>query len=274
MRIHRKATFHVLVWLVVICGIIVGYLGTHRTYYFFTGTPQLCRAAERGDLAEVKRLVALGVSPSREEKNGDDYRAPLDDAIIYKNFQVVRYLVEHGAGRYNPRTHDDRLNVAAGGGSPEILAYLMQRYPDHDKAQLLYYAAGGNYAAYYGGGYQIINVEYLLTHGAQSGINRSFNGGERALHVADSPQIAAYLLAHGAQLNVIDSYGHTPLYFAAAGWDLALVKFYVEHGLDVNARSRSGESILTRATVVGNPQVIAYLKAHGARWDTRQRVTL
>ena len=265
MRIHRKIALYVLVCLLVMCCLIGGYFGARRAYYFITGTPSLCRAAERGDLAEVQRLVALGVSSSRAENNGEDYRAPLDGAIINKKFPVVRYLVEHGAGRYNPRTQDDRLNVAAGSGSPEILAYLIQRYPDHDKAQLLYYAAGGNYAAYYGGGYQIINVEYLLAHGAQSGINRTFNGGERALHVAATPQIAACLLAHGAQLNVIDRYGHTPLYFAAARWDLALVKFYVERGLDVNAKSRGGESILTRATVVGNPQVVAYLKAHGAR---------
>ena len=265
MKKHRKITLYVLVCLLVMCGFIGGYLGARRAYYFFTGTPSLCRAAERGDLAEVQRLVALGVSSSRAENNGEDYRAPLDGAIINKKFPVVRYLVEHGAGRYNPRTQDDRLNVAAGSGSPEILAYLMQCYPDHDKAKLLYYAAGGNYAAYYGGGWHIDNVEYLLAHGAQSGINRTFIGGERALHVAKTPEIAACLLAHGAQLNITDSYGHTPLYAAAGRWDLSLVKFFVEHGLDVNARSRSGESILTRATVVGNPLVIAYLKAHGAR---------
>jgi len=265
VRIHRQLMLCVLIGLVIIFALIGVYLGVRRANYLAKYTPLLCRATERGDLTEVKRLIALGASPSREEDNGEDYCAPLDIAIACKHFPVVRYLVEHGAGRFHPSTDDDRLNVAAGIGSPEILAYLMQRYPDHDKARLLYYAAGGHYAARYDGGWQIDNVKYLLAHGAQPGINRAFDGGERALHVAETPEIAAYLLSHGAQLAVKDNFSCTPLFGAVASGHLALVKFYVEKGLDVNAKDSDGKSSLMYANATSNPKVIAYLKAHGAK---------
>jgi len=265
MKMHRKIIGHILISIVVLLSFIGGYICVQRAYYFYTGTPLLCRAVERGDLCEAQRLVTLGVSPARAKDDGESYRAPIDIAIARKHLQIVQYLVEHGAGRYNPRTGDDRLFVAAGIGSPEILAYLMHCYPNHDKAELLYYAAGGDYAAYYGGGWQIHNVKYLLVHGAESGINTAFVNGETALHVAKSPEIAAYLLMHGAHLSVRTPSGHTPLYYAVARGDMTLMKFYVERGLDVNATDRRGESILARAMAVGNPEIVAYLRAHGAR---------
>lgn len=267
-RIRRYGLAGMMLLLLV--GALVAYpsirRANSRAHFAYTHTPLLIRAAERGDIAEVQRLVRRGVNPANADDTDEDYRTAAEIAICRKDLAMVRYLVEHGAGQYNPRTGDDYLNIAAGAGSPEILAYLMRRYPDHDKGRLLYYAAGGNYARYFRGGYTVENVQYLLAHGAQSAINKPFNSGERALHRAANAEIAACLLAHGAQLNARDRFDHTPLHFAASQWDFKLVKFYVDHGLDVNARSKGGESILMAATVVRNPEVIAYLKAHGAKW--------
>jgi len=218
----------------------------------------------RGDLPEVQRLLRLGASPSRWEDNGEDYSAPLDHAIGMKDLRMVRCLVEHGASRHNARTGDDYLNIAAGVGSPEILAYLMQRFPDHDKAELLYYAAGGNYASRYEAGWRLENVEYLLAHGAQAGIDRPIAAGKRAIHVARTPEIAACLLAHGAQLNVRDNLGYTPLHQAAGMGNLPLVKLYIKHGLNVNDKTKDGKSVLWLATYNRQLKVAAYLKAYGA----------
>jgi len=265
MSIHRTVILRLLVGLVAAIGVAGGYIGSQRAYYYFNGTPKLCRAIEHGDLVEVQRLIRLGVSPSRAEDDGEAYCSPLEYAIIVRHLSIIRYLVEHGAGRYNPRTGDDLLNIAAGIGTPEILAYLMQRFPDHDKATLLYYAAGGNYASRYDAGWHIENVEYLLANGAQPSINKAIVNGQRALHVARTPEIAACLLAHGAQPNVRDNLGNTPLHHAAGIGNLPLVQLYLKQGLKVNDKTNDGKSVLWMAKYNRHPQVAAYLTAHGAR---------
>ena len=55
------------------------------------------------------------------------------------------------------------------------------------------------------------------------------------------------LLARGANVNTSEAHGYTPLMLAAYERQLAMVKFLLRHGADVNRRDTEGRSALTWA---------------------------
>ncbi len=57
----------------------------------------LTDAAFKGDLNEVKRLLAEGYDINLEFDYGTVKRTPLDNAIENENLEVVRFLLENGA---------------------------------------------------------------------------------------------------------------------------------------------------------------------------------
>ena len=81
------------------------------------------------------------------------------------------------------------------------------------------------------------------------------------------------MLDHGADLNVVDPLGRTPLMYAVASDNLPLeeVKMLVEHGADVNARdahkrgAESGWTALDIARQHGDTPVVAFLLKSGAK---------
>jgi hypothetical protein len=74
-----------------------------------------------------------------------------------------------------------------------------------------------------------------------------------------------WLLDHGADANL--SWGkndEAPLHVAARRWDVAMVKRLVEHGADVSRRRADGATPYALAELHGNPEIAAWLLAHGA----------
>jgi ankyrin repeat protein len=54
----------------------------------------LLKAAGQNDLNEVARLIREGANPSAINDEGE---GPLTRAIVKKNYDVAKYLLEHGA---------------------------------------------------------------------------------------------------------------------------------------------------------------------------------
>jgi len=77
----------------------------------------------------------------------------------------------------------------------------------------------------------------LLGNGAD--VNRVDKHGRTALMVAISIEIARLLTEHGAEIEVRDNNGWTPLMHAAINNDADLIKFFAERGADLNAKDRS-----------------------------------
>jgi ankyrin repeat protein len=93
----------------------------------------------------------------------------------------------------------------------------------------------------------------------------------QATEAGDIVQMAA-LLAKGAEVNVRNAYGWTPLHIAAAGGDPGVIALLLHHGADVHAQSHIGTTPLDNATTRGGRKaVIDLLLTHGARhngaWD-------
>ena len=81
------------------------------------------------------------------------------------------------------------------------------------------------------------------------------------------PEIAALLIAAGAEVNVLTSAGATPLQLAARTGDLRVVKLLIAHDAELNVRSRQNPTPLCQAIAHGYGQVAACLLAAGAEPD-------
>lgn len=70
------------------------------------------------------------------------------------------------------------------------------------------------------------------------------------------PDVAATLLALGAQIDIPAADGSTPLITAAWNAHTEMVNLLAHHGADLNAVTHSGWTALTAATHSGNPHVL------------------
>lgn len=100
--------------------------------------------------------------------------------------------------------------------------------------------------------------------------------GDTALHMVvkrrDMPWVN-YLLAKGANPNVEDRAGNTPLILAAAQGFTDGVSALVNAKADVNGRNRAGETPLIKAVQALNTPVVRILVANGAKPDLTDHVT-
>jgi uncharacterized protein len=94
---------------------------------------------------------------------------------------------------------------------------------------------------------------------------------ESPLSLTSDMEIAKTLIALGADLNVEPGpNGHFPL-FRAAQKSLALTKYYVEKGANVNAAGLHGDIIGAAVSVDGNLATVEYLIKNGAKLNRPDR---
>lgn len=102
-----------------------------------------------------------------------------------------------------------------------------------------------------------------------SGADPNGNGGEAILFATaiGTTEIVALLIDRGANVNVKDEHGNTPLFFAAGKCgtgSLPMVRAMIARGADVNARCIGGMTPLQQACMSGRPEVVGFLLASGA----------
>jgi uncharacterized protein len=68
------------------------------------------------------------------------------------------------------------------------------------------------------------------------------------------------LLDHGAEVNVAQQGGWTPLQEAAAHGNIELVRLLLDHGADKNARAENGKTALDLATDGKHTETVAALQ--------------
>ncbi len=76
--------------------------------------------------------------------------------------------------------------------------------------------------------------------------------------------VVRFLKRHGADMDVRDAQGNTPLLLAAAHGNHRLVHYLIEFGADINARNAAGESALDIARRLRLPELERFLRANGA----------
>jgi ankyrin repeat protein len=83
---------------------------------------------------------------------------------------------------------------------------------------------------------------------------------------ADKTNVVYYLVDHGANVNVPDKDGVTPLMWQTVHGDdeLALYKYLIAHGADLNAKDHRGSTVLSYAqSLPPKPKIIEVLEQNG-----------
>ena len=110
-------------------------------------------------------------------------------------------------------------------------------------------------------------VQLLLERGADP--NLPDNAGWTPLHYAawfgSGTAILAVLQDHGAQVNAQNDRGITPLYFASVAGHDTQVKYLLAHGADRNIASKSGYTPLRAAKTKGLHEIVALLDPDAAK---------
>lgn len=256
----KKNALHSLVigfgicWGVFIAVCIIAVVGN---LFFGMGDPPLVSAAERGDLAEVRRLVEGGASIDQVGLFG---WTPLDRALHSA-------VVDHKRNQH---------------GVTEVVEYLLAKGASVEGATLDHAISYGN----------LDIVKTIVGRGKKPSANSlarylSYNVGDRGDRT--DLQLVDFLLDHGADVNSVydddADYNYNALGWAVFDRDLSLTMYLVGRGADVNAPMKDGETPLNLATkeyklgigpqtgpgihyyrvVVPAPAIVDFLRQHGAR---------
>ena len=236
----------------------------------------LLAAAERGDTATVRALLAKGADVNAQSGMGGNTALVL--AVLSGDADTTQALLDKDA--------DTEVKVGLG------MTALMQA---GRRTMLLLLAKGANVNAKDNEGKTVLmwavdpqlsgsieKVQALLEKGAD--VNAKDNNGRTALmwalsgherFVSDifNPPIVQLLLEKGADVNAQDNRGQTVLMEVVSFWANAkfsaeplfspLVKELIARGADVNAKDPNGKTALMRAQK--NPKIVRLLKKNGAK---------
>lgn len=234
---------------------------------------ELVDAAEFGNLATVKALLAKGLNPNVRKRGGHGF-TPLMEASMNGHLEVVQALLAKGAD-VNAKSNDGRTALMFAyhsGAHLDVIHVLLAKgaevslfYPDAPNFPML------NTAAQIG---SVELVQALLAKGADVNYSHMENLGKSALFIAsenDHINVVQVLLAKGANVNIKDIYGKTVLIDASQHNHLNVVQALLAKGADVNAKDESGETALMVATSGGYLNVVQALLAKGADVNIRAK---
>ncbi|MBN2270503.1 MAG: ankyrin repeat domain-containing protein [Sedimentisphaerales bacterium] len=123
-------------------------------------TRLLHQTCERGDLAEIQRLISDGADINARSHENDGGRVPLEDAIEYGQLEAVRLLLDQGAEvNVRNRYGGTPLKLAAVMGDESIVRELLDKGADVNARD--YYGTPEDWAARL---HRTAIVEMLKTH--------------------------------------------------------------------------------------------------------------
>jgi ankyrin repeat protein len=96
-------------------------------------------------------------------------------------------------------------------------------------------------------------------------VNQPDDSGYMPVHIASDArsvnhtEIVRLLIEHGADINVKNRVGHTPLYYAVKYKNINLIRELIEHGANVTERDDFGSTYLHIASSFANLETVQIL---------------
>ena len=114
---------------------------------------------------------------------------------------------------------------------------------------------------------QLEAIKYLVERGADFHLGNS--GGEIPLTRAaskDHQEVVLYLISKGEDINYQESnYGMTPLLHAVSYGDVSYIRQLISNGADKDVRDKNGNTPMTLAAFSHQPAAIRYLAGIGSK---------
>ena len=201
----------------------------------------------------VQYLHSQGADLNAEDGK---FGSALNAAVAGNHESVINYLIGHGASLEPHTKHYSAVWVAA--SYWECRSMLPnKRSPFRSQVD--------------GAGKDRKVIKILIDTGADLGY-KSHGGGRTVLHlvaaIGDVDTIAL-LLDRGAEIDIRDKYGNTPLRWALRSGHPENAEFLLRRGADINGTSDGGESILIDACQEGYGTVVDLILKGGV--DVRGR---
>ncbi|KAM4056324.1 ankyrin repeats (3 copies) domain-containing protein [Hirsutella rhossiliensis] len=217
------------------------------------GRTPLESAASRGHCGVMRKLIQSGAE------------------VNWRDSSAIELLLDNGAGindtdDFNRTCLHWTMNKAL--GSPYVIKTLLKRGIDVNIAS----GSGktGLHEAVFRGYEEAVAM--LLSHdGVQVDVNKADKSGDTALLLAAKKGhvgIVRRLLDHGADVNLANNQGLTPLMYAAdrnVDNDGTVAKLLLDKGADVNLVSRLGRTALTYAIKSYNDDIAQVFLERGAK---------
>jgi ankyrin repeat protein len=211
------------------------------------GLTPLMRAAALWNKNLLARLLAAGANPDIVD---DKAGSAVTLAVKNENAAALRLLLAAGANvnadQVAVRTKTAG-RIAIENEDLDILRSLLEAglevdRPDHADWMALFYAVQGN---------DFGLLDLLLSYGADVNAQSGTGSALSVAVKAPNPEMARYLLDHGAKTDVPDAYGYTPLHWAAKKPEPALFELLIQAGADPTASTRDGTDILALSVDAG-----------------------
>jgi ankyrin repeat protein len=209
-------------------------------------------------------LIKHGANPNAT--NGKN--SPLSYAVTGNNFDLVKLLAAAGAKlQAADKLPKPLLSFAAANNHLKMMDYLLQQGVPVDEADT---STGLTPLMVATERDRVEAIDFLLRHGAN--VNLQNHQGYTPLMLAVSAAQASdetldALIGAKANINIRDHHGDTALIHAAKNFpaDLSALERLVKAGADLNLKNNAGETALTESGNLGHNEVVAYLQDKGAQ---------
>lgn len=243
---------------VLLAVVLVAWCGEHT----LAGQPgffsnlPLCKAVQMHDLSGIKRLLNKGCAIDALDSRG---ATALDYAASSGGDAMVRLLLEHGA---KPNAGKwPILSAAIQDGDFDMVKVLVDHGADVNAKMYIYLPPPIVVACLSGSKGE---AAFLIAHGAKVNVCTKTGSPLACAASAGRLDIIHLLLEKGAKVNGRCLQGQTPLFGAVQFKSLRAVRALIQAGADVNAKDKNGDTPYMTAVRLNEIDILRVLIAHGA----------
>lgn len=209
-------------------------------------------------------LIAKGADPKKDlDHHGAN--AMLLVAPHSSDYKLIDYFLKKGLNIDGVDADgNSAFNYAAKTGNVEYLGSLIKKGVPYNNNAFLMASQGTRGTSNTIETYKFLKSLYLNP-------DATGKNGENAIHNLARKEgqldIIKWFIENGADVNLADKDGNTPLINASGRGDLATITFFADHSKDLNKANSKGVTALVAAVRSNSPEMVKYLLSKGAKVD-------